>query len=153
VFDWNNKQNGTLIGSIGIISALLQGGYIRRVTPKVGEGVIARRGVQSCALALIFLAIVPQLVANHPAAAVRFLWAAAVCMAYTSATVVTSLTSYASLQCDDAVDQDTGKPIIEHPDLIKGKALGLFRSRGQLGRALGPLLGTMALDYLSCCII
>jgi len=50
------------------------------------------------------------------------------------------LTSYASLQCDDLVDRDTGKPIVEHPDLVKGKALGRFRSRGQLGRALGPLL-------------
>lgn len=141
LFDWNNKQNGALIGSIGIISALLQGGYVRRATPKVGEGIMARRGVQSCALGLVLLAIVPQLiVSSHPTFAVRFLWAAAVCMAYTSATVVTSLTSYASLQCDDSVDKETGKPVVEHPDLVKGRALGKFRSRGQLGRALGPLI-------------
>jgi hypothetical protein len=135
VFDWSNKQNGALIGSIGIISALLQGGYVRRIIPKIGEAVMAKRGIQSCALALVFLSIVPKLMDA------RFLWAAAVCLGYTSATVVSSLTSYASLQCDDSVDPVTGKPVNEHPDLVKGKALGRFRSRGQLGRALGPLLG------------
>lgn len=101
---------------------------------------MARRGVQSCALALGFLALLPNFV-NSSTSAVRLLWAAAVFMAYTSATVVNSLTSYASLQCDDIVNGETGKPKMEHPELVKGKALGKFRSSGQLGRALGPLLG------------
>jgi len=101
---------------------------------------MARRGVQSCALALGFLALLPRFVNDSPTSAVRSLWAAAVFMAYTSATVVNSLTSYASLQCDDVVDGETRKPKTEHPDLVKGKALGRFRSRGQLGRALGPLV-------------
>lgn len=149
MFDWNNKQNGALIGAMGIMSALLQGGYVRRVIPKVGEGVIARRGVLSCFFALLLLSVVPHLVdPQNPLsnAAVRVLQLSAVFMAYTSATVVNSLTSYASLQCDDITeekDQVTGKPKDEHhPDLAKGKALGRFRSRGQLGRAIGPLLGT-----------
>ena len=148
VFDWNNKQNGALIGSIGVLSALLQGGYVRRVIPKVGEGVIARRGVFSCFIALLLLSGVPHLVnPQHPSSntAVRVLQLSAVFIAYTSATVVNSLTSYASLQCDDVAeekDQVTGKPKGEqHPDLAKGRALGNFRSRGQLGRAIGPLLG------------
>jgi len=147
LFDWNNKQNGALIGSIGILSALLQGGYVRRVIPKVGEGVIARRGVLSCFFALLLLSAVPQLInPQHPSsnATVRLLQLSAVFLAYTSATVVNSLTSYASLQCDDIAeskDQVTGKPKDEwHPDLAKGRALGRFRSRGQLGRAIGPLL-------------
>lgn len=140
LFDWNNKQNGALIGSIGIVSALLQGGYVRRAIPKVGEGAMARRGISSCALGLVLLTLVPLLVADHTTAAVRLLQGAAVCMAFTSATVVNSLTSYASLQCDDGVDENTGKPVEEHPELAKGKALGEFRSSGQLGRAIGPLL-------------
>lgn len=140
LFDWNNKQNGALIGSIGIVSALLQGGYVRRAIPKVGEGAMARRGISSCALGLVLLTLVPLLVADHTATAVRLLQGAAVCMAFTSATVVNSLTSYASLQCDDGVDENTGKPVEEHPELAKGKALGEFRSSGQLGRAIGPLL-------------
>ena len=117
--------------------------------PKVGEGVIARRGVLSCSLALLLLSAVPRLInPQRPSsgAAVRVLQLSTVFMAYTSATVVNSLTSYASLQCDDITeekDQVTGKPKDEqHPDLTKGKALGRFRSRGQLGRAIGPLLGT-----------
>lgn len=142
VFDWNNKQNGALIGSIGIVSALLQGGYVRRAMSKIGEGNMARRGIISCALGLVFLTILPHLVNSSPSTAVRLLQAAAVCMAMTSATVVNSLTAWASLQTDDiTVDPDTGKTAEEHPELAKGKALGKFRSSGQLGRAIGPLLG------------
>ncbi|KII95068.1 hypothetical protein PLICRDRAFT_98279 [Plicaturopsis crispa FD-325 SS-3] len=141
LFDWDNKQNGALIGSIGIVSALLQGGYVRRATSKVGEGAMARRGVISCAVALVFLGILPQVINSHISVATRLLQAAAVCMAFTSATVVNSLTAYASLQCDEGgVDKVTGKPVEEHPQLVKGKALGKFRSSGQLGRAIGPLL-------------
>ncbi|KAH8118314.1 MFS, DHA1 sub-family [Phellopilus nigrolimitatus] len=140
LFDWNNKQNGYLIGSIGIISALLQGGYVRRSMSKLGEGVMAQRGVTSCALGLVFLALLPQFVSTHVTIAVRLLQAAAVCLAFTSATVVNALTAYASLQCDEPVDADTGKPRAAHPQLAKGKALGKFRSSGQLGRAIGPLL-------------
>jgi len=141
LFDWSNRQNGLLIGFIGVISALLQGGYVRRSMAKVGEGEMARRGVSSCVVALFLLAIVPQL-ANGASShiAVRILQAAAVCLAFTSATVVNSLTAYASLQCDEAVDADTGKKVDEHPELAKGKALGRFRSSGQLGRAIGPIL-------------
>ena len=102
---------------------------------------MARRGVSSCALGLLLLAIVPRLVSTQTAVAVKILQAAAVCLAFTSATVVNSLTAYASLQCDEVIDAETGKHIEEHPELAKGKALGQFRSSGQLGRAVGPLLG------------
>ncbi|KAG6856337.1 hypothetical protein H0H87_005455 [Tephrocybe sp. NHM501043] len=121
LLDWNNKQNGMLIGSIGIMSALLQGGYVRRATAKIGEGVMARRA--------------------KPGVAMKLLQGGAVCLAFTSATVVNSLTAFASLQCDEGgFDDVTGKPREEHPQLTKGKALGQFRSSGQLGRAIGPLL-------------
>ena len=148
VFDWDNKKIGMLIGSIGIISAILQGGYVRRATSKIGEGVMARRGVASCAMGLILLALVPRSVANDKANAVRLLQGAAVCLAFTSATVVNSLTAFASLQCDEGIDEDSGKPILEHPQLAKGKALGKFRSSGQLGRAIGPLLGAPRLTLV-----
>jgi len=144
VFDWNNKQNGYLIGFIGIISALLQGGYVRRALPKVGEGVMARRGVSSCALSLILLAIVPHFAQTRVGVAVKLLQAAAIGLAFTSATVVNALTSFASLQTEDAVD---GKEV--NSELAKGKALGRFRSSGQLGRAIGPILGTFILLLLS----
>jgi MFS family permease len=140
LFDWSNKQNGMLLGSIGVMSALLQGGYVRRALPKVGECMMARRGVSSCAIALILLALLPQFVQSHASLATKLLQGAAACMAFTSATVVNSLTAYASLQCDEGFDKDSGKPIEVHPELAKGKALGNFRSSGQLGRAIGPIL-------------
>ena len=145
VLDWNNKQNGMLIGSIGILSALLQGGYVRRATARTGEGLMARRGVSSCAIGLVLLTCMPHFVSTNITLAMRLLQGAAVCMAFTSATVVNSLTAFASLQCDEGVfDETTGKPLEQHPQLAKGKALGEFRSSGQLGRAIGPLLGVFA---------
>jgi hypothetical protein len=101
---------------------------------------MARRGVSSCAIGLVLLALLPQFVSSRPALAIKLLQGAAVSMAFTSATVVNSLTAFASLQCDEGIDNDTGKPVVEHPQLAKGKALGQFRSSGQLGRAIGPLL-------------
>ena len=134
-----------LIGSIGIMSALLQGGYVRRAMSKTGEGNMARRGVHACTMGLALLALVAVYVPSNITLARRFLQLAAACMAFTSATVVNSLTAFASLQCDDGgIDADTGKPVIERPELAKGKALGEFRSSGQLGRAIGPLLACAA---------
>lgn len=142
MLDWDNKQNGALIGFIGIVSALFQGGYVRRAIPKVGEGKMARQGVQACTVALAILAVIPNTVAKKRSVTIGLLRIASVCLAFTSATVVNSLTAYASVQCDDVgVNQNTGKPSEEHPELAKGKALGEFRSSGQLGRAVGPLLG------------
>lgn len=142
VLDWSNKKNGMLIGSIGILSALLQGGYVRRSMSKIGEGNMARRGVSSCALGLTLLSMFTIYVSDRPALAMKLLQGGALCLAFTSATVVNALTAYASLQCDEGgFDDVTGKPKEEHPQLAKGRALGQFRSSGQLGRAVGPLLG------------
>lgn len=146
LFDWSNLQNGRLIGFMGIISALLQGGYVRRAIPKVGEGVMARNGVQACTAALFLLAALPRLL--QTSFATKVLYAAATCLAFTSATVVNALNAYASVQCDEGgVDPDTGKAVVEDPRLAKGRAMGEYRSWGQLGRAIGPLLGT----FRECC--
>jgi MFS family permease len=136
------------MGSIGIISALLQAGYVRRSMTKVGEGNMARHGVLSCMFALFMLALLPRYVQTSTPTAFKLLQGAAVCIAFASATVVNSLTALASLQCEESrVDGATGKLSEEHPELAKGKALGTFRSSGQLGRALGPLLGRLRTIY------
>jgi hypothetical protein len=116
---------------MGVLSALLQGGYTRTATRKIGEGVMAHRGVVSCALGFVFLSILPHLTGEWPS---RAIYIAATFLAFTSATVVSSLTALASLQCDEEVSGDASP-------LAKGRALGQFRSSGQLGRAIGPLLG------------
>ncbi|EJD53739.1 MFS, DHA1 sub-family [Auricularia subglabra TFB-10046 SS5] len=137
LFDWNNIQNGRLIGFMGIISALLQGGYVRRAIPKIGEGEMARRGVQTCTVALFLLSYLPRLLKSSWA--VTCLYAAATFLAFTSATVVNALNAYASVQCDEGVDAE-GKPTAEDPRLAKGRAMGEYRSWGQLGRAMGPIV-------------
>lgn len=157
MFDWSNTQNGKLIGSIGIISAVVQGGYVRRAITRVGELKIARRGTSSCAVGLAALALVPHFTHSRPVLAFRLLQCAAVCMAFTSATVVNALTAHASLQCDEAPEaaaqSDNGKPLraTHRPELAKGQALGRFRSSGQLGRAIGPLLGKRAYCFVVPC--
>jgi hypothetical protein len=142
VFDWTNLQNGRLLGFIGVLSTLLQGGYVRRAIAKTGEIVMARRGISSCVLSLFFLSLLPYF-AQHEAivrTGMRTLYLAAALLAFTSATVVNSLTALASLQCDDDNENEKEKAA-SHPGLSKGRALGQFRSSGQLGRAIGPLLG------------
>ena len=94
---------------------------------------MARRGVISCAISFLLLATLPSVDATW---APRVIYIAAAFLAFTSATVVSSLTALASLQCDDDASASEGSA------LAKGKALGQFRSSGQLGRAIGPLLGT-----------
>lgn len=117
---------------------------------KVGEGNMAQRGVSSCAIGLILLALMPNFVQTQPSLAMKLLQGAAVCMAFTSATVVNSLTAFASLQCDEGgIDTVAGKTVEEHPQLAKGTALGNFRSSGQLGRALGPLLGELYPQFVA----
>ena len=164
MFDWSNTQNGKLIASIGIISAVLQGGYVRRALTRVGELKMARRGTFSCAMGLVALALVPHFTLSRPRLAFRLLQGAAVYMAFTSATVVNALTAHASLQCDEAPEDedaaqqgvaDGGKPLkaIQRPELAKGQALGRFRSSGQLGRAIGPLLGKHAYSVIICAVL
>ncbi|QRV73142.1 major facilitator superfamily transporter [Ceratobasidium sp. AG-Ba] len=186
LLDWNNTQNGRLLGLIGIFSALLQGGYVRRATAVVGEPAFVRRGMISCAGALIILSWMPHLIRGSGGkagtqgdvrAAVGMLHAAAALLSFTSATVVSSLTALASLQCDEESNKavvSTGssdKPatglsssvqtgssgsvrtrpsaprakVPQNTEAIPtGRTLGEFRSSGQLGRAIGPLLACFA---------
>ncbi|KAG8745590.1 hypothetical protein FRC10_007481 [Ceratobasidium sp. 414] len=220
LLDWNNSQNGRLLGLIGIFSALLQGGYVRRATSIVGEPAFVRRGMVSCTAALLVLSMMPHLLRSTGGrgvtqadirAAVGMLHAAAALLSFTSATVVSSLTALASLQCDEesnkgvsstdpvaklsdnanpAVGSSTSiaqvgssgsvrtrpsaprakgrrtsnvreaDPKLDEPNLANvtvlqdtqgiptGRALGEFRSSGQLGRAIGPLLGSSLLPSL-----
>jgi hypothetical protein len=141
------------MGSIGIVSAVIQGGYVRRALTRVGELKMARRGMSSCAIALVALSLLPHFTLSRPLLAFRLLQIAAVGMAFTSATVVNALTAHASLQCDEAPEivaaEKTGNEklllsTVHRPELAKGQALGRFRSSGQLGRAIGPLFGKHA---------
>jgi len=127
---------------------------VRRALTRVGELKMARRGISSCAIGFVALALVPHFTLSRPRLAFRLLQGAAVHMAFTSATVVNALTAHASLQCDEAPEGGgAAQATIQHPKLAKGQALGRFRSSGQLGRAIGPLLGKHAYSLMICSVL
>jgi len=131
LFDYTNKQNGALLGFVGILSSVLQGGYTRRKAAlPAGSSKLVVSGMRACTLSLALLAALPFLPywpsVSSPASVA--LYSAAAGLAFVSATVVNSLNALASLETGQGIE--------------KGRALGRFRSSGQLGRALGPVACT-----------
>ncbi|KAI0397643.1 MFS general substrate transporter [Xylariaceae sp. FL0594] len=114
LFQYTAANNGRLLGYIGLVASILQGGVTRRLPPLL----TVRVGVASCLVAFVILT---------RASTVRSLYIAATCLATTSATVVSGLNTLASFEA--AADERGGK-------------LGVLRSWGQLGRGLGPVLFT-----------
>ncbi|BFZ58223.1 hypothetical protein PYCC9005_005285 [Savitreella phatthalungensis] len=121
LFHFSSAQNGRLLGFIGIFASLIQGGYIRRkksLSPN-NDLSLSNQGVTTCLAAFILLALVT------PERGQGLLWAGGACLSFTSATVVNCLTAYCSKVCDPKT---------------RGTQMGQFRSWGQLGRSLGPIL-------------
>ncbi|KAJ3107539.1 hypothetical protein HDU97_003844 [Phlyctochytrium planicorne] len=132
-FHFTHLEQGKYLGYIGIVTALVQGGYVRRVAHRsVSEKTLVIQGIITCGLGLGILGAF--------ATTRLWLYVGATFLAFTSGTVVTSLTSLASLVGNSSEGtQDAGA--LPHPDESKqGKILGEFRSLGQLGRSIGPLL-------------
>lgn len=114
LFAFTSRNNGKLLGFIGLVASILQGGVTRRLPPLTS----VRLGVVSCLAAFVLLARVQT---------VGGLYAAATCLAVTSATVVTGLNALSSFEASESE---------------RGGKLGILRSWGQLGRGLGPVLFT-----------
>jgi MFS family permease len=157
-FGFSNMQNGRLLGFIGILSSLIQGGYVRRAGKPAK---LAKLGIMTCALALVLLSSLPYIATRGSAAstATSILYGAGALLAFTSGTVVNSLTALASMQTDDEADEGavattttaaaattatTGNEPTKQQRVSfpKGAVLGSFRSTGQLGRTLGPIFST-----------
>ncbi|KAK3836386.1 MAG: major facilitator superfamily domain-containing protein [Linnemannia elongata] len=128
LFDFSHMQQGALLGYIGILSSLLQGGYVRRRAHIVGEKRMVLQGMVAAALGLGSIALVSGgggatttllgeksvLFPGYVIDAIEWLdtqewsrktrmwglYAGATGLAVTSATVVNCLTSLASLVCD-----------------------------------------------------
>lgn len=107
-----SKLNGRLLGFVGLIASLLQGGVVRRMAPLT----VVKTGVFSCTLAFFLLSKVQS---------TGQLYAAGTLLAITSATVVTGLNSLGSFEAKES---------------NRGEVLGALRSWGQFGRALGPIV-------------
>ncbi|OAA59969.1 tetracycline transporter [Cordyceps fumosorosea ARSEF 2679] len=114
LFSFTSGNNGRLLGFIGLVASILQGGVTRRLPPLTS----VRLGTTACLAAFVLLARVNT---------TGGLYAAATCLAITSATVVTGLNALSSFEADE--DE-------------RGSKLGNLRSWGQLGRGLGPILFT-----------
>ncbi|KAK3298282.1 major facilitator superfamily domain-containing protein [Chaetomium fimeti] len=114
LFEYTSARNGGLLGYIGLVASILQGGVTRRLPPLLS----VRIGVVSCLVSFALLARISS---------VSGLYLAATGLATTSATVVTGLNALSSFEASE--DERGGK-------------LGILRSWGQLGRGLGPVLFT-----------
>ncbi|KAI2619568.1 MFS general substrate transporter [Hypoxylon sp. NC1633] len=114
LFQYNSVQNGRLLGYVGLVASILQGGVTRRLPPLL----TVRIGVGACLLAFMLLGRINT---------VGSLYLAATCLATTSATVVSGLNTLSSFEANEGE---------------RGGKLGVLRSWGQLGRGLGPILFT-----------
>lgn len=114
LFTYTSSKNGRLLGYVGLVASLLQGGVTRRLPPLLS----VRIGVTACLVAFIILS---------RTSTVSGLYLAATCLATTSATVVTGLNTLSSFEANEGE---------------RGGKLGNLRSWGQLGRGLGPVLFT-----------
>ena len=114
LFSFTSAKNGRLLGYIGLVASILQGGVSRRLPPLLS----VRIGVVACWVSFVSLGQITS---------VGGLYFAATGLAVTSATVVMGLNALSSFEANE--DERGGK-------------LGLMRSWGQLGRGLGPALFT-----------
>ncbi|KAF7191815.1 Major facilitator superfamily domain-containing protein 10 [Pseudocercospora fuligena] len=112
LFAYQSKDTGRLLGFIGLVASILQGGVTRRMHPLR----VVQLGVVACAIGFFTLSKITT---------ERGLYFAATMLAVTSSTVVTGLNSLSSFEA--SADE-------------RGEKLGHHRSFGQVGRALGPLI-------------
>ncbi|KAJ3239654.1 hypothetical protein HDU78_002742 [Chytriomyces hyalinus] len=140
-FGFSNSQQGKYLATLGVVAALVQGGYVRRVAHKtVTEKAIVIQGMVSCAMGLF---VIGNLAKGGSGYGGVWLYVGAGFLAFTSGTVVTTLTSLASLTATGAKTEEYD----ENPRNIsenQGRILGSFRSAGQLGRSMGPLAACSA---------
>lgn len=85
LFSYTSARNGRLLGYLGLVASILQGGFVRRMHPLA----VVRTGVVACAAAFFLLA---RLTSE------RELWVASTLLAITSGTVVTGLNSLSSFE-------------------------------------------------------
>ncbi|CAK7271508.1 hypothetical protein SEPCBS119000_004640 [Sporothrix epigloea] len=114
LFGYTAAKNGRLLGFVGLVASVLQGGMTRRIPPLHS----VRIGVVACQIAFLLLGSLTT---------VGSLYVAAACLATTSATVVTGLNALSSFEAHSGE---------------RGGKLGILRSWGQVGRGLGPILFT-----------
>lgn len=113
-FEFTPRDNGMLFVFIGIIGALVQGGFVRRRARVMGEDKMVLTGL---------VLLIPGLILTSLSFSTWQLYAALALLAIGSALVIPCLAALVSLFS---------------PPQNQGEAIGVFRSMGALARALGP---------------
>lgn len=115
-FSWGPEQNGYLFAFLGIISALIQGGLIGRLSKKFGEGKLVMVG---SLLLGIGIGLIPF-----------------------SHTLTMLLVATTILACGFALSTPSLNSLIsfEAGDTERGGVMGASRSAATLARVLGPVL-------------
>ncbi|MED5374834.1 MAG: MFS transporter [Myxococcota bacterium] len=119
------RQVGYVLGVIGIVGIVIQGGLIGRLSKRFGEGALVRIGIPGLGLALIGLAYAPPW---GPLLAVGFL------LAVFQSLAQPSLFSLISRQT---------------PDSEQGFVLGTNQSLSALARAVAPAIAGLAFERVS----
>ena len=109
-------QNGGMFVFIGFVLVLVQGGFVRRMAPQLGEKKLAVAGLLCGVVAFLILSIALKLGIFFTALGV---------MALSIGLVSPTMSALVSLYSTESE---------------QGKVLGVFRSAGSLARAIGPLM-------------
>lgn len=113
------KDNALMFTYVGVLIALVQGGYVRRQANKVGERQMALRGL---------MLLMPGLVLVGLTQSIFMLYLGLFFMACGSAMIIPCLTTLVSLYT---------------PKAEQGHSIGIFRSLGSLARVIGPLMAAL----------
>jgi hypothetical protein len=131
-FGFSNVDQGLLLSFMGVLTAIIQGGWVRRKGVN-RESSLILQGVFSCSMGLFvlgYLAVEPS--------QKWLLYVGTAFFAVTNGTVVTCLTALASFSGSFNLPSSSLSPN------SSGQVLGVFRSIGQLGRSLGPIAACSA---------
>jgi len=112
---YSSLQNGYMFIFIGVLIALIQGGYVRRKANQIGEKRMALMGMVTVIPGLIILSFMHSNV---------MLYLGLSFLAVGAAMIIPCLTALVSLFSSSQT---------------QGQAIGTFRSLGSLARVIGPL--------------
>lgn len=127
-FAYSPAQNGYIFLYVGFILILVQGGIVRRLSPRIGEKRMTMAGLALGVFAFLLL--------SKSNTQVLF-YLSLTLMAFSGGFVNPSLTSLVSLYSSE--DK-------------QGANLGLFRSSGSLARAIGPIFAAALYWYFGAII-
>lgn len=126
-FNYTSMDQGKMFLFIGVVMIAVQGGYLRR-QPAGREKYTACMGI---------LAVIPGMLLIGWSSSAKVLYCGLILYSFGSGTVVPSLTSITS-KFGEGTE--------------KGKVLGIIRSIGALGRALGPFVACAVYWHYSACV-